>query len=139
MIAAQAIEAEYFKSMRVCEVVPRSDLSECDGKLIDTPWIGISKVHELNPEYRSRLVGREFNEGKDDSLYASTPPLESLRLIMIWAATIAGTKSSHEHEVMINDVRRAYFYAEASRDLFVEIPDEDPRKKPGLVGRLKLC
>ena len=40
---------------------------------------------------------------------------------------------------MINDVRQAYFYAKASRHLFVEIPDEDPRKKPGLVGRLKLC
>ena len=45
----------------------------------------------------------------------------------------------HAHELMINDFRRAYFYAAASRDLFVEIPDEDPRKRPGLVGRLKLC
>ena len=130
---------EYFRNMGVYELVDREEIARCGGKLIDTRWIDTNKADEMNPEYRSRLVGREFNEGKDDSLYASTPPLESLRLIMSWAATIAGTKSSHQHEVMINDVRRAYFYAKASRDLFVEIPDEDPRKKPGLVGRLKLC
>ena len=40
---------------------------------------------------------------------------------------------------MVNDVRRAYFYAKASRNLFVELPEEDPRKAVGPVGRLKLC
>ena len=45
----------------------------------------------------------------------------------------------HENEIMINDVSRAYFYAKASRNLFVEIPSEDPLKKPGMIGRLKLC
>ena len=40
---------------------------------------------------------------------------------------------------MIDDARRAYFHAKDSRDLFVEIPDEDPRKTPGLAGCLKLC
>ena len=29
-------------------------------------------------------------------------------------------------------------YAKASRDLFVEIPDEDPRQRLGVVGHLKL-
>ena len=40
---------------------------------------------------------------------------------------------------MINDVRRAYFYARASGHLFVELPDEDQRKEPGMVGHLNLC
>ena len=35
---------------------------------------------------------------------------------------------------MVNDVRRAYFYAKASRNIYVQLPPED--SKPGYVGRL---
>ena len=139
VVAARKVEMEYFRNMGVYEVVPRSEIADSGGKLIDTRWIDTNKMDELNPEYRSRLVGREYNDGKDDTLYASTPPLEALRLIVSWAATVKGSKKEHCHELMINDVRRAYFYAKASRNLFVELPDEDPRKAAGLVGRLKLC
>ena len=34
-----------------------------------------------------RLVGQEFNTGKNDELYASTPPLEVLRFVVSSAAT----------------------------------------------------
>ena len=95
-------------------------------KLIDTRWIDTNKADESNPEYRSRLVGRELNTGKDDSLYASTPPLESFRIVLSWAATVKVQHSKHENEVMIHDVRRAHFYERASRNLFIELPDEDP-------------
>ena len=41
---------------------------------------------------------------------------------------------------MISDVRRACFYAEATRDLFIELPDEDAEYGKGdLVGKLRLC
>ena len=41
---------------------------------------------------------------------------------------------------MMNDVRRAYCCAEAARDLFIELPEEDEAyDKGGLVGKLKLC
>ena len=68
---------EYFKNMAVYEIVPRSQIDECGGKLIDTRWIDTNKADELNPEYPSRLVGRELNTGKDDLLYASIHPPHS--------------------------------------------------------------
>ena len=40
---------------------------------------------------------------------------------------------------MINDVRRAYFYAQIQRDVYIEVPPEDPRAGPGVLGKLKLC
>ena len=40
---------------------------------------------------------------------------------------------------MINDVRRAYFYAKARRDIYIEIPAEDPDGGPGVLGKLELC
>ena len=40
---------------------------------------------------------------------------------------------------MINYVRRAYFYAKASRDLYIELPAEDPEAGPDVLGKLELC
>ena len=41
---------------------------------------------------------------------------------------------------MINYVRRAYFYAKATRELYVELPAEDREYAKGdKVGRLRLC
>ena len=40
---------------------------------------------------------------------------------------------------MINDVRRAYFYAVATRDLYIELPAEDGQATSGMLGKLNLC
>lgn len=40
---------------------------------------------------------------------------------------------------MVNDVSRAYFYAPATRSLFIELPDEDDEAQEGEVGRLNVC
>ena len=88
-------------------------------------------------EYRSGLVGREFAVGKDDALYVATPPLEALRIIISHTATYP--ESGPKRVIMINDVRRAYFYAKIQRDVFIELPKEDPKYGTGLLGKLKLC
>ena len=62
--------------------------------------------------------------GKEDALYAATPPLEALRIIISHAATIP--ESGPERVIMINDV-------------FMELPKEDPKYGTGLLGKLKLC
>ena len=41
--------------------------------------------------------------------------------------------------MMINDVSRAYFYAEATRCMYIELPKEDPHCDPSMLGRLRLC
>ena len=95
----------------------------------------MNKGDAAHPNYRSRLVGKEFKTYADDALYASTPPLEALRLIMSKAAT-----DDMDRQLMINDVRRAYFYAQATRELYVELPAEDSASGKGdMVGRLRLC
>ena len=101
---ARQLEMAYFEAMKVYERVPRSVQRACGGKVIKTRWIDINKGDARRPNYRSRLVGKEFNTYADDSLYAATPPLEALRLIVSKAAT-----SDKRRHIMINDVRRAYF------------------------------
>ena len=33
------------------------------------------------------MVGKEFNDREIEGLFAATPPLEALRLLLSWAAT----------------------------------------------------
>ena len=79
---------EFFRKMIAYTRCPRVCINAEDGKLIDVRWIDTNKGDTANPNHRSRVVGREFNTYRDDALYAATPPLEALRLIISHAATI---------------------------------------------------
>ena len=119
--------------------MPRSRVSEVNGKMISVKWLDTNKGDRLNPNHRSRLVGREYNQGKDDTLYASTPPLEALRLIVSHAASVDPERPGERRELMVNDVRRAYFYARQRRHVFIELPAEDDEAQPGEVRELQFC
>ena len=106
--------------MVVYDRVPQAEQKETRGKVIGTKWIDTNKGDIDNPKIQSCLVGNEFRTGPDDALFASTPPLEALCLIISRAA-IAGP-GEEKKEFMINDVARAHFYAKCTRCLHVEIP-----------------
>ena len=78
------------------------------GQIIGARWVDVNKGDSESPDMRSRLVGQEFNTGTNDELYASTLPLEALRFVIPSAAT--WTPCGEQRRVMINEVRRAYFY-----------------------------
>ena len=131
--AARMVEVDYIKKMNVYAKVPRAEAIQAGIKPISTRWIDINKGDWDNPVYRSRLVGKEFNTGVDPSLFAATPPLEALRLVISNAATIGGQR----RVVMVNDVGRAFFNAPATRLVYIELPSED-RGTEDLVGRLQM-
>ena len=58
----------------------------------------------------------------DPTLAAATPPLEVLKLLLGDAAT----RTEDNVHMMLSDVKRAYFNAECNRELYVELPREDP-------------
>lgn len=136
---ARAEEVTYVKKMQVYEVVLESDQVRTGGKIIGTRWVDVNKGDSVNPNCRSRLVGRKFNVGRDVSLYAAIPPLEALRIALSNAATQRREGKSGRRAVMINDVRRAYFYAKATRDLYIQVLPEDPECKPEVFGKMRLC
>ena len=47
----------------------------------------VNKGDEDRPEYRSRLVAKELKTDKRDDLFAATPPLEALKLLIYMAMT----------------------------------------------------
>ena len=131
---ARQVELDYFRKMVVYRKVKRPQ----GVKTIRTRWVDVNKGDAKATDYRSRLVGMEFNEGVDPSLFAGTPPLEALRAII----SLAGTANDKgvTQKIMINDVKRAYFHAKVTRDIYVEIPQEDRVEGEGdMVGKLELC
>ena len=78
----------FLEKMQVYERVPRSDQLKTRGKIIGTTWIDVNKGDLDNPNIRCRFVEQSFRTGPDDALYASTPPLEALRLMVNRAATV---------------------------------------------------
>ena len=105
VVKARQLEMDYFGKMGVYHKVPRKTMQQHGGRTIGTRWIDINNGDEESPDYRSRSVGKEFNVGSDPALYAATPPLEALRIIVSRSATTR--RGSGNMKVMANDVRRA--------------------------------
>ena len=68
-------------------------------------------------------------------MYAGTPPLEALKISISQAAS----HKDDDMHIMLSDFKRAYFHAAAARELYVEIPREDPAWTPDAIGRLNLA
>ena len=108
--------------MQVYEKVPIEECWAATGMdPISSRWVVINKGDTICPNYRSRLVAREFQTSEKPEWYAATPPSEALRLMLSKLASDKGNK------LMYADVSRAYFYAPAVRAVYVYLPAEDAR------------
>ena len=117
MRQAKKDELEFVRSKRVWRVVPRSHAGR--RKIIGTRWVGCNKGDELHPGIRCRLVAQEIktlNAGAQ--FYAATSLVDTLRLILSYAA------ESAKFQVSLVDISRAYFNAEAEREVYIELPPE---------------
>ena len=134
MIAARKEEIQYFKNMNVYEKVMLEECWEQTGKgPIDVRWVDINKGDEAQPNYRSRLVAKEFKDDLRPELYAATPPSECLRMMISKMACQRGVR------MMYADVSRAYFYAKAVRPVYVRLPAEDKEVgDEGKCGKLNM-
>ena len=139
VLKARQLEMAYFDSMKVYTKVPRSHQEKTGGKIIRTRWIDVNKGDSERRDYRSRLVGKEFKQKAENELFASTPPLEALRTVVNHAATWDAKQPHRRRRIMVNDVKRAYFNARATRDLYIELPEEDVDHGKNLIGKLNLC
>ena len=64
--------------MGVYSKVPRAEATGCGSKVITTNWIDTNNGSEAEPNYRSRLVGRELNLSDRPDLFAATPHYTAL-------------------------------------------------------------
>ena len=88
------------------------------------------------------MVAQEFNDGKEmeEDLFAATPPLEAMRMLMSDVATKGG--GGKRKVLMLADVKKAFYEAAMRRDVCMEIPEEDKEeedRKEDKVAYLKLA
>ena len=84
VIEARAQEMRYYHRMGVYTKVPYEQAVGRTGRRpIGSKWVDIKKS---DGRHRSRLVAKEFNNGVDQDMYAATPPLEALKLLVVKAA-----------------------------------------------------
>ena len=73
VIEARKLEMAYFRKMCVYTKVPLGEAKALGAKVISTKWVDTNKGSEGEPNYRSRLVGRELNLSDRPDLFAATP------------------------------------------------------------------
>ena len=137
---ARIKEITFIDTKMVWVKIPRSEAKKNGWKIVKGRWIDINKGDDIHPLLRSRYVGKEFNDGPVEGLFAGTPPLEALRSIVSEAATVEGAESE-EKVIHLDDVSRAFFEAKATRQVCVELPEEAltlEEKALDLVGLLKM-
>ena len=143
---ARRQEMDYFRSKGVWEIRPISEARRRMGRgPISVRWVETNKGDDVNPNIRSRLVAREIRTAGQEAIFAPTPPLESLRMVLSWAATNlpGGTGCAHVRDpgsdmrtqVLLIDISRAYFNAktDSADPIYVELPPE-ANAPPGMCG-----
>ena len=113
--AARDLEVDYLKRPKVNEGAPRADIRKSGkGRVVNGRWLDVNECDSENQDVRSLYVGNEFATGVGATLYAGTPPLEALKLSM----GITSVSEGEGLHIIMMDVKRAYFRAEAKRESF---------------------
>ena len=118
---ARQVEMEFFRQMRVYDKVHKSHAK--GKKLITCKRVDTNKGDALRPDYGSRLVWREIKHDSRLDLFAPTPPLEVMKMLITHCAD--NQNRDQPLRIATIDVRRAYFYAPVEREVYVKLPAED--------------
>ena len=136
--AAIMEELDYFND-RVWEVEDKANMFKVDGHVfVRSRWVCCNKGDSESPDIRCRLVACEINkEGKNDSFFASTPPLEAKKLLF---ARFAKERYRREENLQLSfvDIRKAYFNGIPKRPVYMALPKE-LGLPANLVGKLVRC
>ena len=135
-VKARSKEMTEVYAHKVYDKVP---IKECYDKTgqepVGTKWLEINKGDEDNYNIRARLVAQEFTRGKLEAIFAATPPLEAKKALLSLAVTEGiGYGDGWQYKPDFIDIKRAYFYAPAKRDVFIKLPFEDYEE--GMCGKL---
>ena len=81
------------------------------------------------------MVAKEFKTDSRPELFTATPTLEFINHLISRCAS--RQRRSRPSRRMIQDIIKAYFFAPATRDIYIEPPPEDA--EPGMVSTRKVA
>ena len=129
-------ELQYMKHVGVWKVEARSKVLARNprAKIIGTKWV-VKATNDYSGA-KCRLVGQEFaSRDKREDLFAGTPPLSAMRWLL--SRAMSKGRASRRPKIGILDIRKAFLHGYIERELYVELPVEDPDSDGGRnIGRL---
>ena len=125
---ARREEVAFMKKRGLWQVVPRPE----GVTPVSVRWVDVLKAEGIT---RSRLVARDFRGGDRhrDDLFAATPPLEAIRVLISRAAT--ETPSRVRRKMMFIDAKKAHLNPLCKEDVYIELPEEAGEGE-GVCGKL---
>ena len=119
---ARMEEIRFMQDWKVWEVRTIKECKEVTGKApIGGRWVDHNKGDAEAPNVRSRYVAKDIAFYKDDSMFAATPPLEALRLLLLDLATQrrgrACGRGRGARKALLIDVRKARLHAYVEDDV----------------------
>lgn len=137
---ARQEEVEWIRSIQLYDKVPRAEALQKNITPLKIRWVDVNKGDRASYNVRSRLVGKELKAKTKGSLlahelFSAMPPWEMVKSLL--SLLVTDGFSSESQVLGVFDISRAHFMAPASRELYVEIPEEDREEGEGdTVGRL---
>ena len=143
MLKARLEEMAWMRKKGVYKKITRQEAKRRGMKIVKSRWVDINKGDSVKRNYRSHVVAKEFNNGTEmtEDLFAGTPPLEGVRLLLSEAAIVDDGEVG-EKVVVVADVKKAFYEALAKRAMAMELPEEDlteEERLEGIVGELELA
>ena len=137
---------DYFREKEVWMIRKVNEALRRTGRPpITVRWVEVNKGDDANPKFRSRLVAREIRMKDEEAIFAPTPPLESLRMVLSHATTqfpnektkVWDGESPDRQMIYFMDISRAYFNAKVdeSDPVYVDLPPGPAH--PGMCAMLQ--
>jgi hypothetical protein len=134
---ARKEEIQYMITKGIWEEVSVQECWDRTGKApVTVKWVDTDKGSNGQELIRSRLVARDFRVKGDkdrEDLFAATPPLELLRLLISKTATRVGPKGFRK--LLFIDVKKAHLNPKCEKDVYFWLPDE-ANPQAGKCGKL---
>ena len=140
---ARLLELGWIKKDRVFDYRSRTEAKKKGIKPIPLMWVETNKGDKNTPFVRSRICVRECKKGRNaveslepEQLFSAMPPLEPSKLLCSLKVSMKTSRKGNPLKLAHFDISRTHFMPKARRELYVELPDEDPMKQKGFVGLL---
>ena len=140
---ARKEEVGYMLKGRVWVERPVEECWQKTGKApVSVRWVDTDKGVDGWVDVRSRLVARDFKgkgggKEKEDSLYASTPPLEALRMLCSKAA--APGRNARRRKMLFMDARKAHLNPKCAEEVYKKWQRRREQRKGCAVNWNSAC
>ena len=143
MREARLLELDWIKKEQVYDYRFRVEAEKKGIKPIPLIWVDTNTGDKNTPFVRRRIYVRECKKGPNaveslepEQLFSAMPPLEALKLLCSLKVSLKASRRGKPLKLAHFDISRVHFMPKARRELYVELPDEDPMKQKGFVGLL---